>query len=298
MIKRTDPQYSHDLFETSISKDFAIETRHVNSGISEDGITHIHKFFEILFYYEGTRILTINDSQSILNKNKIAFIAPFKFHRTSNKVEDEPYKRILINFTPEFMNELNNVCDNNLFLCFNTHESCIHFRDDEVSQIEEILQCMLYEYNTFADKFSVNIIKAELMKLLIIASRNVANNRSESYPENANNSYFDLILKIAEFITKNYKNKITLDILEAEFGISKYLISRNFKNVMLMSLSDFINSIRIQEVKRLILESENNIASAAYECGFETLVHFNRVFKSTVGITAREYIKLKKDKKK
>ena len=136
------------------------------------------------------------------------------------------------------------------------------------------------------------------MKLLIIASRNVANNRSESYPENANNSYFDLILKIAEFITKNYKNKITLDILEAEFGISKYLISRNFKNVMLMSLNDFINSIRIQEVKRLILESENNIASAAYECGFETLVHFNRVFKSTVGITAREYIKLKKDKKK
>ena len=67
---------------------------------------------------------------------------------------------------------------------------------------------------------------------------------------------------------------------------------------MHMSLNDFINSIRIQEVKRLILESENNIASAAYECGFETLVHFNRVFKSTVGITAREYIKLKRDKKK
>ena len=145
MIKRTDPQYSHDLFETSISKDFAIETRHVNSGISEDGITHIHKFFEILFYYEGTRI-----------------------HRTSNKVEDEPYKRILINFTPEFMNELNNVCDNNLFLCFNTHDSCIHFRDDEVSQIEEILQCMLYEYNTFADKFSVNITRRmQIIHILI-----------------------------------------------------------------------------------------------------------------------------------
>ena len=57
------------------------------------------------------------------------------------------------------------------------------------------------------------------------------------------------------------------------------MISREFKRIMDMSFVDYVNNVRINTAQALLLSSNSNITTIAYECGFDSLVHFERTFK-------------------
>ena len=49
--------------------------------------------------------------------------------------------------------------------------------------------------------------------------------------------------------------------------------------------------VRIGAACRLLIEEEKNIAEVAYECGYNTISHFNQQFKQVTGKTPMEYRK-------
>ena len=56
-----------------------------------------------------------------------------------------------------------------------------------------------------------------------------------------------------------------------------------------VSFNDYVNSIRINEACRLMLESDKSLKEISREVGFGTVRTFDRVFKRQKGETAREY---------
>ncbi|MDY3929657.1 MAG: AraC family transcriptional regulator [Clostridia bacterium] len=286
MINKSN-QFSKDLFEKKESGQFAMETRHLTSDIIDIPIYHYHNFYEILYYYEGIRGCTVNNASSILNKNTIAFISPYKLHKTYI-INQKGSKRILINFSYDFIKELNDKYNHILLECFSSPKSIITFSDDTADTICGLFQNMLFEYNQTTDDFSQPYIQTLLVQLLLIASR-TQKNSDLKIPNISASPYYSVIMNIAEYIKNNFTHQISLDSLSKQFCISKNTISREFKHIMGVSFVEHINNLRINNAQKLILNSDQSITSIAYECGFETLVHFERVFKRQMQISPREY---------
>lgn len=90
------------------------------------------------------------------------------------------------------------------------------------------------------------------------------------------------IKKAIEYINANYAGAVTLQEIADHTGISKYYLSREFKEFTGSTIFDTINMTRCAEAKRL-LEAGSSVSEAALSCGYENLSYFTRSFKKHIG---------------
>ena len=250
---------------------------------------HFHNFYEIMYVYSGKRQLIVNNNTSTLDPCSIAFISPFKFHETK-KITDGPFKKVMINFTYDLIKTDDHDFNQALLTCFNSPTSVITFEQHQMSSINNIFQNILYEYNSKKDIFSEQMIKSLITQFLLTASRTYYETERQ-FSDTQIPDHYSVILKIAEYIKNNYSKKISLDSLSQNFHINKFIISREFKSVIGASFIDYLNTIRIKRAQDLLINSDKTISEIAFECGFESIVHFNRTFKKQISLTPSDFLK-------
>lgn len=67
-------------------------------------------------------------------------------------------------------------------------------------------------------------------------------------------------------------------------GISRYTVCRLFKSYVNMSPVNFLNTLRCNEARGLLLMGKCNVSEAARRCGVENLSYFSRLYKRHVGV--------------
>jgi AraC-like DNA-binding protein len=98
------------------------------------------------------------------------------------------------------------------------------------------------------------------------------------------------ISNIYHFIMMNYARQITLEDVSEKANMTPQAFCRYFKKRTLKTFVAFLNEVRINEAcTKLTDENLNGIASIAYDCGFNSVTHFNRVFKAITGKSPRQY---------
>lgn len=97
------------------------------------------------------------------------------------------------------------------------------------------------------------------------------------------------ILKVHQYISKNYKEKIELSHLAKMVGMTETSFSRFFKLRTGKTPSEYIINIRLGHATRLLIDSTHSIAEICYQCGFNNLSNFNRIFKSKKQFTPKEF---------
>lgn len=95
--------------------------------------------------------------------------------------------------------------------------------------------------------------------------------------------------KIIGYIRNNYMNKITLDEIADHVFMSKSHISKIFNEEMGMSVSVYINKVRVEKSKRLLLDASMTIADIANLTGFEDQSYFTKQFKAETGISPKKF---------
>jgi AraC-like DNA-binding protein len=101
--------------------------------------------------------------------------------------------------------------------------------------------------------------------------------------ENLYNNKEQLRLKIVyKFIENNYQRLVSIEEIAKLTHLSKAAFCRYFKKMTRLTFTEFLNQYRIEQAKRL-LKSDKNVTETCYECGFESLSYFNRIFKKVVG---------------
>ena len=98
------------------------------------------------------------------------------------------------------------------------------------------------------------------------------------------------ISRIQEYIHTNYSNcNLSQNIVAEEIGISPAYLSRLFKQEMGTSFTEYINNVRLEQAKQLLISSQLLIKDIAYQTGFNSLQNFFRIFKKNIGISPGEY---------
>lgn len=94
---------------------------------------------------------------------------------------------------------------------------------------------------------------------------------------------------VQEYIGKHYQEEIRLGYLANMVGMTEVSFSRFFKLRTGKSLSDYIIDLRLGYATRLLVDSTMAIAEICYECGFNNLSNFNRIFKKKKNCSPKEF---------
>lgn len=104
-----------------------------------------------------------------------------------------------------------------------------------------------------------------------------------------NIKHSDVVFKAAEYVKNHFAEKITLDDAAEYVALSKSYLSRIFKEETGESLTGFINKVRIDRAKLMLLGNETALIEVASQCGFEDQSYFTKVFKRLVGVSPKRY---------
>lgn len=97
------------------------------------------------------------------------------------------------------------------------------------------------------------------------------------------------VTKATQYIRAHYAEPITLDELANYLALNKSYFCTIFKKVTKHSFSAYLNMVRINESKKLLMETSLSMLDIALSVGFSSASYFNTTFKKYVGMTPLEY---------
>ncbi|MFB0843555.1 helix-turn-helix domain-containing protein [Paenibacillus oleatilyticus] len=105
----------------------------------------------------------------------------------------------------------------------------------------------------------------------------------------ADNSVKLNVKRACDYIRENYRSDHTLAEVSGRFGMSVSYFSVQIKKYTGYSFVNYLNRVRIEKAKELLLQPNLKIYEVAGEVGYDTLQYFNKVFKQAVHMTPGEY---------
>lgn len=93
------------------------------------------------------------------------------------------------------------------------------------------------------------------------------------------------VKKVEEYIDMHFRDEIRLQSLADIASMTPTAFSRFFKLRTGRSISDYIIDVRLGHAARLLADSTNSIVEICYDCGFNNVSNFNRIFKKKKGCT-------------
>lgn len=93
------------------------------------------------------------------------------------------------------------------------------------------------------------------------------------------------------YLHTHYNEKMTLEDICRRFYFSISTFTRNFKKETNQSMIQYINSVRVQEAKKLLLDADSSVTDIALEVGFSDVATFNKTFKKITGMAPLKYKK-------
>ncbi len=97
------------------------------------------------------------------------------------------------------------------------------------------------------------------------------------------------VLKVKNYIAKNYMDEIRLSTLAEIAGMSPSAFSRFFKLHTGRNLSEYIIEQRLGYASRLLVDTAKSVAEISYQSGFNNLSNFNRIFRKRKGCSPSEF---------
>ncbi|HRZ98180.1 MAG TPA: AraC family transcriptional regulator [Paludibacter sp.] len=97
------------------------------------------------------------------------------------------------------------------------------------------------------------------------------------------------IQKVINYLHENYQKEIRLIDVAKHVNMSEVSFSRFMKKRTGKNYIEYLNDLRLGIASRHLVDTTKTIAEISYECGFNNLSNFNRIFKKRKGVTPKEF---------
>jgi len=97
------------------------------------------------------------------------------------------------------------------------------------------------------------------------------------------------VARAKQFIARNQDGAICLATVAKAVNTSTFYFCKLFKRATGLTFTDYVARVRIEKAKTLLLDPNQRVSEVAYDVGFQSLTHFNRVFRKIVGRSPTSY---------
>lgn len=239
-------------------------------------IPHFHAEWEMIICISGSTIVHMNASSFELKANEMVLIPPYFFHFYEENCGDYIVMCFDNDVMPILKKQLAKERPENNIIDFSI-DAVLY---DTVMQFKKLFS-EPYVKGDFIDP----TISLGYINLIMFFSKPLFDYAPFDFEKS------NLSRKVIEYCLDNYKQGISLDAVSNVFGYSKSYISHVFNLNMQMSLTTFVNWLRISEACDLLGNSTKSVTDIAHEVGFGSLRAFNRVFLNYIFQTPSDYRK-------
>lgn len=121
---------------------------------------------------------------------------------------------------------------------------------------------------------SVAILLGVFADHLAIQSNRIAVQQASAEPP--------IITRAKRYIEEHHREDLSLGQVAASVHTSLFYFCKLFKRHTGVSFTEYVSRLRTEKAKNLLLNPNLRVSEIAYEVGFQSLTHFNRVFKRVV----------------
>lgn len=100
-----------------------------------------------------------------------------------------------------------------------------------------------------------------------------------------------IIKRTKAYIEENLDQPLSLESVSEVVHCNSFYLCKLFKKVNGYSFTEYINHQRLQKAKRLLMNQDMRISEVAMDSGFQSITHFNRVFRKYAGCSPSEFRK-------
>jgi len=240
---------------------------------------HMHIPAEFLYINDGELCIEYPDCCFVLSKGDFAIIFPYTIHgyRSITPVVDYTLAISRYDIYGDFENVLTQKHPENPVI------KSTDLPDDIPALMNELVSLDNCDERSTLIKAIVSLIFARTLPLFHLKPN------TEKFKSN-------LSVKAVTYVTEHFKEPISLDTMADALGISRFAVSRLFSSSIKINFVNYVHFMRIAYAKELLETTNASILDIAFECGYETLRTFNRVFKEYAGTTPLRYRTEKKSR--
>lgn len=97
------------------------------------------------------------------------------------------------------------------------------------------------------------------------------------------------IIKVQEFVEDHYQRGLTVSELAKLISVTTRTLNRQFQQWVHMRPIEYIQTVRVEQAKRMLESGYKHIQTLALEVGYEDAASFAKLFKKTTGLTPAQY---------
>lgn len=234
--------------------------------INSSFTTHWHEFYEIEYIISGSGTYIIDGVKYDIRPGMIFFMTPVNFH----SVDAQNAEIYNLMFSGSACNEIYLSA-----LLKNSGTTAFCADEKEQNFFKTIFNELTDKNNRDIFPLLVDCITAKICKRIT---------KEENKPLTVSQS---AIL----YISDNFRSPISLKTVAAHIGISPTYLSETFKRQTGAGFKEYVNSLRFEYARKLLLHSDMAVIEVCNESGFEDYANFIRRFKIKFGVSPTQYRK-------
>ena len=237
--------------------------------------SHHHQVHQILYVLENKSEITFNNQRYSFSQDCLAFIPPYSDHSITT---DTKMTVLVLEFDLE---KLDSDIKSILMQQHFDETRLIELNPFEAGNVRQLLRRMLYEQSQ-ADTINLLAVKIYLEELLLILLRT----QEEPNITDANVLRAE---RLRDYLDSNYFEISDANDISQKLGISTRHVNTIFKGQYDMTPMKYLNEVRMEIAKKLLMETDHDIASICFEVGFEAISTFYRRFKEYTNLSPNKY---------
>ncbi|MBQ7956495.1 MAG: helix-turn-helix domain-containing protein [Clostridia bacterium] len=229
--------------------------------------THFHDFYELEFIISGSGTYTVDGTEYAIEAGALFFLTPFNYHCVD--IRDAQLYNVMFS---------SNIC-NHTFLQELTKNAPVFLQTDGKTKL-----CFEVLLDELCDNIDDNDLSTVLLDTVIARlKKEVAND--------IRNKTLSAINKAELYILNNFRNGITLNDVAKELALTPTYFSRLFKEEKGINFKTYLNNMRFEYARKLLVHSEMTVMQICSESGFNDYPNFIRRFRQYTGFYPAQYRK-------
>ncbi|MCI7107239.1 MAG: AraC family transcriptional regulator [Lachnospiraceae bacterium] len=245
---------------------------------------HWHDELEIIYVRNAPLTIVVDGEEYTAEAGSIFLVNPGQLHLMGSDLWPVDYFTLL--FPLEFISfQTEDALEKELLFPLRNHSMAFTTeipRGELRASCSDLLEQLiaLNPQNGCPDQIGTRILLLQFIQLLV--KNNLVKRVSTGSP-------LGIQKELLSYIQQNYCGRITLSELSSQFHLSQKYISRYFKEHFHLTLSQYLNYLRMTHAKHLLETTSLPVTEIAMQSGFSNVSYFIRAFKENFGMAPLQY---------
>ncbi|MDD2970697.1 MAG: AraC family transcriptional regulator [Lachnospiraceae bacterium] len=252
-------------------------------------MAHWHREIELIYVRSGTVTVHVTDSVIHAQEGDLIICDSGDIHYSDQRSEGSCLDFVLFDTA---------IINSHYHYSFfsNPHITKENLKDWHLTESWFRLLDLLDDELSRREHYYQDVVTASICQFWYLLLRRLPANTTKTIMQGRRVSVLADLQGLLSFLEEHFNESITLEDAAEIMNFSPSHFSKIFKQFTGVNFIKYLNIIRISKAVALLVTTDSTITDISFQCGFNNVRSFNRMFKEITNYTPSEYVRMPENK--